>query len=228
MEDNSISSLSKESLTGIVDVFCKMIETKGYWAGLYANLYWFNNHLNKDYLKSRFTTWIAHWVNKDKLTMLYQGEYDLWQYTNEQNIDGISGNVDGNFLHRDLIEEIGIYKQKENMNNDLQTKSVEELANEVIKGLYGNGEERKQKLGSRYNEVQKRVNEILNINKSEEIIEGNKVRVKEGAVDYAGKGLASFVYQNVYDVIQTNGDRIVIGKGNQVTCAIKRENLIKV
>lgn len=41
------------------------------------------------------------------------------------------------------------------------TKSVDELANEVIKGLWGNGQERKDRLGDRYTEVQNRVNEIL-------------------------------------------------------------------
>lgn len=38
--------------------------------------------------------------------------------------------------------------------------SVEETANEVIKGIYGNGDVRKDKLGSRYQEVQNRVNEM--------------------------------------------------------------------
>ena len=45
------------------------------------------------------------------------------------------------------------------------TKSTDELAKEVIAGKYGNGEDRKKALGSRYNEVQARVNEILNENK---------------------------------------------------------------
>ena len=39
--------------------------------------------------------------------------------------------------------------------------NIDEIAKDVINGKYGNGEERKQKLGSLYNEVQKRVNEIL-------------------------------------------------------------------
>ena len=38
--------------------------------------------------------------------------------------------------------------------------SVQETANDVIKGTYGNGVTRKHKLGSRYAEVQKRVNEM--------------------------------------------------------------------
>ena len=38
--------------------------------------------------------------------------------------------------------------------------SVEELALEVIRGVYGNGLERKQKLGDRYAEIQGKVNEM--------------------------------------------------------------------
>lgn len=38
---------------------------------------------------------------------------------------------------------------------------IDQAARDVIKGKYGNGEERKQKLGIYYSEVQKRVNELL-------------------------------------------------------------------
>lgn len=54
--------------------------------------------------------------------------------------------------------------------NVSQETNIEELARKVINGDYGNGEERKQKLGNLYNEVQKRVNEILNKNISHETI----------------------------------------------------------
>lgn len=43
------------------------------------------------------------------------------------------------------------------------TKSIVDLANEVIAGKYGTGEARKQALGSLYNEVQAKVNEILGV-----------------------------------------------------------------
>ncbi len=45
--------------------------------------------------------------------------------------------------------------------SDISSKSVDELAREVIAGKYGNGDVRKSALGSRYSEVQARVNEIL-------------------------------------------------------------------
>lgn len=48
-----------------------------------------------------------------------------------------------------------------------ETKSIVDLANEVIAGKYGNGEARKQALGSLYDEVQAKVNEILGAKKTE-------------------------------------------------------------
>lgn len=46
-------------------------------------------------------------------------------------------------------------------NTDIANKSVDELAREVIAGKYGNGDARKNALGSRYSEVQAKVNEML-------------------------------------------------------------------
>lgn len=56
---------------------------------------------------------------------------------------------------------------------------------------------------------------------------GDKVRVKKGARSYKGVALASFIYKNVYDVIEVNGNRAVIGKGQAVTTDIHVNNLYK-
>lgn len=47
---------------------------------------------------------------------------------------------------------------KLNIGNDVD---IEQMARDVIKGLYGNGEERKKALGANYEQVQERVNQIL-------------------------------------------------------------------
>lgn len=58
---------------------------------------------------------------------------------------------------------------------------------------------------------------------------GSRVRVKQGAKDYNGRTLASFVYNTIYAVLQVNGDRVVIGLSNgQITAAVHRNNLILV
>lgn len=57
---------------------------------------------------------------------------------------------------------------------------------------------------------------------------GSKVKVKNGAKTYEGKSLASFVYSTTYDVLQIDGNRVVIGKGKEITAAIHKNNLILV
>ena len=54
------------------------------------------------------------------------------------------------------------------------------------------------------------------------------VKVKKNAPDYQGNPLAPFVYDTVYEVMEIKGDRVVIGKNNQVTAAVATKNLIKV
>lgn len=62
-----------------------------------------------------------------------------------------------------------------------KTKSIDQLANEVINGLHGDGADRKKSLGSKFSEVQKRVNEIL--------LSGNKVtsKPKPGTIKVGSK-----------------------------------------
>lgn len=54
---------------------------------------------------------------------------------------------------------------------------------------------------------------------------GAKVKVKAGAKTYTGGSLASFVYRNTYEVIQIDGDRVVIGLNGAVTAAVKSSDL---
>ena len=103
MEDAEIAVEGKENLTKMIFKFNEIIERAGYWAGVYANRNWFDNYLNKDSIKKRFTTWIAHYgISEDN----YKGQYDMMQYTSKGTINGINGNVDMNNMYRDLISDI--------------------------------------------------------------------------------------------------------------------------
>jgi len=156
MEDKEIKVEGKDKLTELVIAFNTEIEKGGFWAGVYANRDWFDNYLNKDEIKRRYTTWIATYCAG---TNKYEGEYDMWQNSSDGHIDGINGRVDTNYMYRDLIAEIGNTKEIEHK------KSVDEIAREVISGQWGNGEDRKRRLeeaGYNYKDVQNKVNEILN------------------------------------------------------------------
>ena len=159
MEDAEISVEGKDKLTQICIEFNTIIEQAGLWAGVYANLNWYNNYLNKDEIKRRYTTWIAHPENANNLDK-YKGQYDMFQYSFKGKISGISGNVDMNYLYRDLVAEIS--------GNKVQPvqpkKSNEQIANEVIAGRWGNGQDRIDKLvaeGYDYQTIQNIVNEKL-------------------------------------------------------------------
>lgn len=81
-------------------------------------------------------------------------------------------------------------------------KSVDELANEVIAGKWGNGQERKDKLtaaGYDYNAVQNKVNELLSSSQplEEDFKVGDKVAVTGYATaDSFGKGSRTAEYNN--------------------------------
>lgn len=114
MEDSSIAGLGKDKLTNMCIAFNTIIEENGLWAGVYANLDWFNNKLHKEELKKRYTCWIAHYTSgNDK----YKGEYDIWQNSSSGSVDGISGKVDTNYMYRNLIEAVGNKTVINNTNN---------------------------------------------------------------------------------------------------------------
>lgn len=159
MENAKMEKLGKNLLTEIAIAFCHEIEKAGYWAGIYANLDWFTNYLDAEKLKKMFTLWIAN-VDYTHNQTKYDGMYDMFQYSWKGKVDGIIANVDMNVMYRDLITDVRNSKNAKNSNNK---KSEDEIVQEVMKGLWGNGEERKQKLqnaGYEYNSIQQKINEI--------------------------------------------------------------------
>lgn len=89
---------------------------------------------------------MAQWSN----TMSNRYKVDIWQNTN--NLDGL--NIDG-----DILINSGILQN--NTPNTDTDKTIDQLAQEVIEGKWGNGSERVQRLGHLYQAVQNKVNEIL-------------------------------------------------------------------
>lgn len=101
IEDQSIAiKHDRDTRTQMCINFCTEIENVGYWAGVYANLNWFNNYLNKDELAKRYTLWLAQYNETQDMSA------DIWQYTSSGKVNGINGNVDMNIMHRDLPSEI--------------------------------------------------------------------------------------------------------------------------
>ena len=60
---------------------------------------------------------------------------------------------------------------------------------------------------------------------AKEIVKGSTVRVKQGAKDYNGDSLASFVYIRDHVVSEVSGDRCVITYGGVVVAAVRKSDL---
>ncbi len=145
----------KEICSEMVSEFCGRLEKAGYFAGLYISRYPLENYITEAVAK-RYTLWIAEYGQK----LNYNGSYGMWQYTNTGTVPGISGNVD---LDECYIDYPSVIKAS-GLNGFRDKKSNEEIAAEVIKGLWGNGSERRERLESAgyiYDAVQKIVNEML-------------------------------------------------------------------
>ena len=86
--------LDPETRTLVCEAFCRTVENAGYNAGVYASRNWYNNNLYTTRLDN-YCIWLAEY----RSTPLYQGYYQMWQYTSKGAVDGIEGNVDMNISY---------------------------------------------------------------------------------------------------------------------------------
>ena len=139
-------------------IFIKKLEAQGYKVGIYANEYWFNTVIGTAF--NGRPLWVAKYGANDGLQHTkpkIDSAYDMWQYSSRYTVPGISGYVDISAYYKEIPGTV----PSGGADDDIYSKTIDQLAREVIDGVYGNGEERKRRLGDRYEEVQKRVNELL-------------------------------------------------------------------
>lgn len=159
LEDSSMKNLGKIMLTNIINLEANILKKAGFSVGIYCNRDWYLNVLDSKLLSLTYSFWIARYPFLDNGTMKTSLSPEalkgckIWQYSSKGTVNGIKGNVDLNYQFMPLNDTTHL--------NPVNTKSVDELAQDVLKGVYGAGETRKMLLGFRYAEVQKRVNEIL-------------------------------------------------------------------
>lgn len=115
--------------------------------------------------------------------------------------------------------------------SESQSPDIDQMARDVIAGKYGNGDARKKALGSNYDAVQRRVNELLGVSggSSSTSSTSSSKTWKVGAsvqftspYDEHGTHLA---VSGTYTIMQVNGNRVVVGRGGVVTAAVPKGNL---
>ena len=99
LEDNSQTKLGKAKLTEIAERFCETIKKSGYRAGVYANLNWFNNYLDYDKLKKKYSIWLAQYNSVNELSC------DIWQNSSTGRVSGYGKNIDTNIIFNENVFE---------------------------------------------------------------------------------------------------------------------------
>lgn len=105
LEDKQIAYIPADEMTTLALEFCNYIEINSDCkAGVYANLDWFENHLEKEKLFSyEVPCWIAHWgVAPERYA---ESNYMMCQYDVSDCLD--IGDVDLDILYEDKIEPSG-------------------------------------------------------------------------------------------------------------------------
>ena len=110
-------------------------------------------------------TWIPTYGVNDGAAHTPPRHYcDLWQFTSTGRVPGIGGNVDCNALagKRDLASFTAGAKPVEPPKPEQAdpAQPLHVLVGNTLSGMYGNGDQRKRALGTRYDEVQEAVNYI--------------------------------------------------------------------
>ena len=87
-------NLDPGTRTAVVNAFCQTIQNAGLDAGVYSGRNWFYNNLIVDEMEAP-NVWLAEY----RQTPLYEGRYDMWQYTSSGSVAGIEGRVDLNISY---------------------------------------------------------------------------------------------------------------------------------
>lgn len=171
LEEKSQFDKGKGFCTQLVEAFCSELEKAGYYAGVYCSTYWFTNFVDEKVREKR-PAWIADY----RAECGYKGDYGIWQY-DAAEVPGVQNECDRDWGYVDYSEYIkshGLNGYSKEIAPDNVRKTVDELAHEVLNGLWDNGEARKKKLtaaGYSYTDVQKRVNEILYDSKPKKLLD---------------------------------------------------------
>ena len=148
-EKKQINGLNTDTRTKMAIAFCEKIKKAGFKPGIYANPSFMENYYDKQQLVGKYDIWLAHWTNSPDNPSRYNYGQTMWQW----GLDRIGGyDIDGDICFCEYSKPAPA------------KKTVEQLAREVIRGEWGNGQERKDRLkaaGYDYTAVQTIVNKLM-------------------------------------------------------------------
>lgn len=100
IEDNIHKTKTPAQLAAIANAFCATIEAAGYQPIIYGSKTWYSKYIDTPALN--YDLWVAQYNS----VCTYTGSYAIWQASSTGRVNGISGNVDINYLYKDYSSVI--------------------------------------------------------------------------------------------------------------------------
>lgn len=146
-------AITKSLATQMAIAFCEEIKRLGYIPMVYTNLDYLNRYFDRS--KLPYDLWYAQYASTTSVA-----DKEIWQYSSKGSVPGIAGNVDMNHGYKDYGNGGDSKPDPAPTPSPAPSGTTLNLAVAVMQGKYGAGQDRKNALGTRYQEVQDFINHI--------------------------------------------------------------------
>lgn len=146
-------AITKSLATQMAIAFCEEIKRLGYIPMVYTNLDYLNRYFDRS--KLHYDLWYAQYASTASVA-----DKEIWQYSSKGSVPGIAGNVDMNHGYKDYGNGGDSKPDPAPTPSPAPSGTTLNLAVAVMQGKYGAGQDRKNALGTRYQEVQDFINHI--------------------------------------------------------------------
>ena len=146
-------TITKSLATQMAIAFCEEIKRLGYIPMVYTNLDYLNRYFDRS--KLPYELWYAQYASTASVA-----DKEIWQYSSKGSVPGIAGNVDMNHGYKDYGNGGDSKPDPAPTPSPAPSGTTLNLAVAVMQGKYGAGQDRKNALGTRYQEVQDFINHI--------------------------------------------------------------------
>lgn len=151
--DKNGVAITKTLATQMAVAFCEEIKRLGYIPMVYTNLDYLNRYFDRS--KLPYELWYAQYASTASVA-----DKEIWQYSSKGSVPGIAGNVDMNHGYKDYGNGGDSKPDPAPTPSPAPSGTTLNLAVAVMQGKYGAGQDRKNALGTRYQEVQDFINHI--------------------------------------------------------------------
>lgn len=192
-------AITKSLATQMAIAFCEEIKRLGYIPMVYTNLDYLNRYFDRS--KLPYDLWYAQYASTASVA-----DKEIWQYSSKGSVPGIAGNVDMNHGYKDYGNGGDSKPDPAPTPSPAPSGTTLDLAAAVMQGKYGAGQDRKNALGTRYQEVQDFINHIASASADTLVKETMQGKYGNGETR---KAVLGSKYKAVQDKINGNGNGAV-------------------